>query len=200
MSSNSKYVLGIRLFALAVSTRLKSMALAFYPMVHIDQDRVLASESKWTNSLLDKVIIHGNIAICKESPQILFLVNAVAKCSASRTFMSYLSVFVFYPLKISVDFIRKGKLTLNHAIFWGKVIKTVIDMEHFGDHIVCFLCDRTLCCILRLYGFNELCKRTPRMDPTAGNIQIFPLFFQSMVDLISVCDHCFGKTFRNSRG
>ena len=74
-------------------------------MVGLDQNEVLPPDRKGTDGLLGRVVVHRDVTIGKELPEILLLVDAVAEGSSDRPFLCYLGIFQFSPLEIGINFL-----------------------------------------------------------------------------------------------
>lgn len=107
------------------------------------------------NDLLDNNPLKNKDA--KELPEVLLLIDAVSQCFTDGTVVGNLIIFGFCPLEINVNPLLKMLLTLFLSVGWGKVIEAVIDMQHFGYHVVGFLGYRSLSSFLA-NGFDEICN------------------------------------------
>lgn len=135
----------------------------FRPMIGLDQHEVLPSDRKGTDGPLRRIVIHRDVAVAKELPEVLLLVDAITKSFSDRSLLCHLGIFQFGPLEIGINFLLKDKLTLFQAVFRWKVIEPVIEMEQFRDTIVCFLGDGSIG-DFRIHGFDEIGKWPPCVD------------------------------------
>lgn len=72
---------------------------------------------------------------------------------------------------LSIHFLRKDQLTLLFSVWYGEIIKGIIDVHDLCDHTVCFLSNRAP---VRIWtdGLYEFCKRPSSMDLAAGDFKI----------------------------
>lgn len=75
-------------------------------------------------------------------------------------------------------------LTLCFPIFDGKIIVFVIKMQDFSDFVVSLLCNSSTGSF-QTNGFDDVCKGTSCMNPTACNLQVFTFACELVINLIS---------------
>lgn len=138
-----------------------------------NQNEIFTPNGEQTNCLFCITVIYGNITIIHESVKIGFLMDAIGQCFSNCAIVCNLSVFQLYPCKISVNFFGQNKLSLFQSINGWKIIKSVIDMEHFCNHGICFLSNRAIRSAFE--GFYEIGKRTSCVYPAAADGQIIAL-------------------------
>ena len=113
----------------------------FCPVVGLDQHEVLPADRKGADGLLGRVVIHRDVAVAEEFPEVFLLVDAVTKGSSDLSILCNLGIFQLDPLEIGINFLLKDKLTLFQTVFRRKVIETIIQIEQFRDAVIRFLGD-----------------------------------------------------------
>ena len=76
----------------------------FRTMIGRDQDEVLPADGERAYRLLRRIVVHGDIAVGKEDPEIFLLVDAVGKGFSGCALMGHLGVFMLCPLKVGIHF------------------------------------------------------------------------------------------------
>ena len=67
----------------------------FCSMIGLDQHEVLPSDRKGTDGPLRRIVIHRDVAVAKELPEVLLLVDAVTKSFSDRPLRCHLGIFQF---------------------------------------------------------------------------------------------------------
>ena len=109
--------------------------------------------------------------------------------------MCDLTVLLFYPFEISVNLLLKFSLTLLSPVSVRQVIEFVISMKNVGNHVVGFL-SHSAFSSFQSNGLDKIGKRASRMNPTAGNPEVFPFISELVIDLITVRNNGTGEVLQ----
>ena len=104
----------------------------FCPMVGLDQNKALLPDRKGADGPLGRVVVHRDVTIGKELPEILLLVDSVAEGISNRPVLCYLSIFQLSPLKIGIK-IAEGFLLMGSHGRWSSLtfLITIFIIELF---------------------------------------------------------------------